>query len=133
MNKERRRKRAMEKARAKKIAIVIVCALIASVIIGIVLMDVLDTPDRGEGRVFENGGHTITLFENGEFEARLERNVRIRGTYEQSEIGFGAMLVIFDHDGERNAATITERYLLPPEAWGFDIEDVTEFILREAH
>ncbi|MCL1845870.1 MAG: hypothetical protein FWF77_08195 [Defluviitaleaceae bacterium] len=118
MSKELRRKRAKEKERMTKLALTVVGGIVAGLVVGFILMGVLGGDD--DDRVFLNAGASITLREDGTFLALLPHNVRLNGTFAETEAPAGTTVSFeFNHNGvDRNdVGTIRGNALIAPDEW----------------
>ena len=97
-----------------KMAIIITAfTLLVVVIIGII---VFDTLQQDRTRVFSGIGTSITLYEDGTFNAFLPHNMRKFGTYTEA-IADGVTTVLFTSNGETVSGRISSNVLTLPSEW----------------
>jgi len=112
--KKQRRELAQQKARKKRMTIFAVCCaclLIAAISVAAFIAN------RPDSRVFAvSGEHSVTLYENGRFVARLFHNVNISGTFTEEDNG-GITAISFTHGGNTISTQIEDDILLLPIPW----------------
>ncbi|MCL2356352.1 MAG: hypothetical protein FWC70_04210 [Defluviitaleaceae bacterium] len=110
--KKERREAAQKRARTKKITVMTVCAVCFVAIAVFVAVYIVTRPDS---RVFAvSGGQSITLYENGRFNARLFHNTNISGTFVED-----GETISFTHGNNVVFSQIeNDVLLLPTEWWG---------------
>ena len=112
--KNKRREAAQKKARQRKIAMLYLCGL---AILAVVAVAVVMHITRPQVRVFAAEGNlSVTLYENGNFSARLAKNVNLSGTF--TEVVSGNMSTItFNHGGNTVFTHIEDDVLILPVPW----------------
>ena len=114
--KTARREAAIKKAKMKKKALITVGVLAAVLVVGLMIWGALQNNDR----VFTAAGNqVITLYEDGNFTARLPHGVFKEGMYfEQFESdNLTTVLFILEDGGIMEAGTIEGNVLTPPLGW----------------
>jgi cell division septal protein FtsQ len=112
--KKQRRQAAQQKAKKKRMTILAACA--ACVVVAVVVVIIINAT-RPDTRVFSvPGNQSVTLYENGNFIARLAHNVNISGTYTEDVEG-NITTISFTHDGGTVSSQIENDVLLLPIPW----------------
>ena len=114
--KAARREAAIKKAKLKKKLLITVGALAAVVVVGLMIYGALQNHDR----VFTAAGNqVITLYEDGNFTARLPHGVFKEGMYFEQieEGGFTTVFFILEGGGILEAGMIEGNVLTPPLGW----------------
>jgi len=106
----------------KILAMVVVLMLAAFVLVGC-------GSSNDEDRVYALGSHTVTLYADGTFEARLFHGFSVDGTYTESTVA-GVLTVTFAHDGIEVRGTIVDDVLTIPQEWDDGHGHGTRFTLR---
>lgn len=112
--KKQRREAAQKKARQKRLLIMVVFAVVLAVVIAAVTIYVVTRPGS---RVFSvPGGHSVTLYDNGRFAARLFHDFNFSGTFTEDESG-DVTTVSFTHGGNTVSTQIENDVLTLPVPW----------------
>jgi len=112
--KKERREAAQKKAKKKRMTILAVCAACLVAAIAAVIIYAVTRPDT---RVFAvPGGQSVTLYENGNFAARLFHNINISGTFTEDANG-SVTVISFTHGRNTVSTQIEDDVLLLPEPW----------------
>ena len=130
MNKKSKNREAAQKsARKKRRAILGTCAVLIVVIIAAIIAYQATRP---ETRVFSVTAQSVTLYENGNFTARLAHNINISGTFTE-EVGEEMTTILFTSEGNVVSSQIIDNILVLPVEWRANCRihrHETEFPLR---
>ena len=112
--KNNRRQAAQRKAKRKKMTILAICtALVGVFIIAAVVYGVT----RPNTRVFAAPGNlSVTLYENGQFAARLAHGISLSGTFTEDVQGTESV-IMFTYGGTTVSTHIIDDVLLLPGPW----------------
>jgi len=121
---KRQQAQAMNKRNNRIIALVF-----AAVVFAIVIMFFVNMYQQRGNRVYANGRSAIILQTNGRFRANLPHNVRMNGTFSESEDN-GIIIVNFDQNGETVYGQIINNTLIIPAEWDDGCGHGRNFILR---
>jgi len=117
MVKNNRRARAIRRERKKKLLIVLIIVVVVAAF-AFALFLIADR--QKDNRVYADGSFSVTLRANGTFDAVLQHNVRISGTYVEDVLGDsqnGGSTITFTHDGTDAIGSIDGDLLTIPEEW----------------
>jgi len=127
MGKSAKTKLARKRAKQKKIIIIIICSVIAAVVIAALVFFFLN--QQNSERVYAFADSTITLRDDGSFNALLFHDVSFNGTY--SEITQdNTTIVSFTYDGITVNGRIVGKILTLPEEWDDDHGHGMEYTLK---
>ena len=116
-SKSQRRKAAQARAKQRRLTLMALCG--AVVLVGILVAVVVHIARPGS-RVYAAAGNlSVTLYDNGNFSARLAHNRSLRGTFAEQvyDAGGNIVEVAFTHDGMTVSAQIVNDVLLLPVEW----------------
>jgi hypothetical protein len=113
MSRNTRREEAIKREKRKKR--IIVGAIVAAAFLIAVLI-ILGINQQSQTRVYTDGDQTVTLYDNGNFAARLFHNAGMDGTYTESTID-GETTVSFTYGGTTSVGRIEENVLMIPDEW----------------
>jgi len=102
-----------KKARLKKVVIVIACALVIMVVLGIALNS---TNKKKNAEIYSYLGQTILLYPDGKFTAALAHNANKSGTYTKTTES-GRINVSFNINGRVEVGWIINNNLHLPREW----------------
>ena len=114
MSKKQRREAAQQKAKKQKIVTLSVCATLAVFFVAALVVYQITRPDS---RVFAvAGGQSVTLYENGNFTARLAHNVTLSGTFTE-DVNDDITIITFNQGGSTVSTQIENDVLHLPIPW----------------
>ena len=91
----------------------IVCTTcVAALIIALIVYNIT----RPDMRIFSIADQRITLYENGNFSARLAHNINISGTYTE-QVNDNVTAISFTHGGNTVSSQIENNVLSLPFEW----------------
>jgi len=127
MGKSAKTKLARKRAKQKKIIIIIICSVIAAVVIAALVFYFLN--HQSNERVYEFADSTITLRDDGSFDALLFHDVSFNGTYSETKQD-NATNISFSYDGITVNGWIVGNTLTLPDEWDDDHGHGMEYTLR---
>ena len=111
--KKAKREAAQKKAKKKRM---IILAAFAACVVAIVVFAVLVNANRPNARVFSVADQSVTLYEDGNFTARLAHGVSISGTFTEQVSG-DVTTISFTRGGDTVSTQIANDVLLIPIEW----------------
>ena len=111
--KKQRQEKAIKRKNIKTAITIIVSVLIVG---GIIALLTLNSPNKGDGRIFTDGPQRVVLNNDNTFSAVLAHNQRYNGTYTESPQG-GSTTVVFTYSGRSANGSIQGDVLTLPHEW----------------
>jgi cytochrome c-type biogenesis protein CcmE len=111
--KSERRVAAQKKAEKRRKAIL---AVFGVCLVGVIVTMVIIYANRPDSRVFAVPEQSVTLYEDGNFIARLAHNINLSGTFEENVRG-NVTEISFNLDGSTVSTQIEDDVLVLPIAW----------------
>jgi len=112
--KKQRREAAQKRAKKQRITITAACASVVVVAIFAAITYMVTRPDS---RVFAvTGGQSVTLYENGRFNAHLFHNFNISGTFTE-DMSENVTTISFTHGSNTVSSQIENDILILPIPW----------------
>ena len=127
MGKSQKTKLARKRAKRKKIIIwVVSITAIVAIAVAVTLYIVNQQDSR---RVYVSDDQTITLNDDGTFEAVLYHGLNISGTYTESTEG-SVVIITYFHDGITATGSLSGNVLNIPDEWQDDHGHSYNFTLK---
>ena len=127
MDKGTRRKQAMKRDKRNKRILVALCGI--AIVAVIVLFSINQYKRRGI-RVFALGNNSVSLTRDGDFNANLFHGVQRSGTFTETTLDDGTIVVTFNEDGQVADGIIDGNTLTIPMEWDDGHRHPRNFQLR---